>query len=92
VKKKKADGAVSDIGVYYRDLNNGPWFGVNERQDFLPASLLKLPLMLNFYKIAETRPQVLQEKLTLQERFPLDGLKQLFPPQQEIQPGTEIHV
>lgn len=89
VSNKKADGIVSDIGVYYRDLNNGPWFGVNERQDFLPASLLKLPLMLNFYKIAETRPQILQEKLTLQERFPLDGLKQLFPPHQEIQPGTE---
>jgi hypothetical protein len=56
-EKQKSEGLASEIGVYFRDLNNGPWFGVDEKREFVPASLLKIPLMLNFYKIAETRPQ-----------------------------------
>jgi len=32
------DGVVK-IAVYYRDLNNGPAFGVNHNEEFLPASL-----------------------------------------------------
>ncbi len=34
-------GRASHISVYFRDLNNGPWFGINEKEEFSPASLLK---------------------------------------------------
>ncbi len=51
------------VGVYYRDLNNGPWFGINEDQQFSPQSLLKLPVALAYYKLAENNPQILDEEL-----------------------------
>ena len=38
--------SVRHISVYFRDLNNGPLFGINEKERFTPASLLKVPLMI----------------------------------------------
>lgn len=91
-ERQKKEGLASEIGVYFRDLNNGPWFGVDEKREFVPASLLKIPLMLNFYKIAETRPQVLHEKLTLKAKYPFDGYYQNYPPREAIQVGQEYTI
>ncbi len=54
---------VSEVSVYYRDLNNGPSFGINEQDKFAPASLLKVPLMIAYLKKVETNPDLLQEKI-----------------------------
>lgn len=55
--------SVSHIAVYFRDLNNGPWFGINEDSDFTPASLLKVPVMIAYLKLAEIDPTILTKKL-----------------------------
>lgn len=47
------------ISYYFRDLNNGIWVGVNEKDMFAPASLFKLPLMLAILKEAESNPAIL---------------------------------
>ena len=52
-----------ETAVYFRDLNNGPWFGINERARYAPVSLLKVPVMIAYLKIAESNPLVLQDKL-----------------------------
>ncbi|MFA5828556.1 MAG: serine hydrolase [Candidatus Shapirobacteria bacterium] len=57
-------GNISYASVYFRDLNNGPWFGINEKDDFSPASLIKVPLMIAYYKQAETDPTILEQKIT----------------------------
>ena len=43
-------GLVKSAAVYYRDLNNGPWAGVNGDEMYTPASLLKLPTMIAWLK------------------------------------------
>lgn len=58
---------VSFVSVYYRDLNNGPWFGINEKEYFSPASLIKVPTLIAYLKKAETDPSILQKKLTIIE-------------------------
>lgn len=50
---------ASFISVYFRDLNNGPWLGINEHEDYSPASLLKVPVMIAVLKKAETEPAIL---------------------------------
>lgn len=47
------------VAVYFRDLNNGPWFGINQDIPFSPLSLLKLPLMMTYYKQAQSTPDIL---------------------------------
>lgn len=51
------------ISVYFRDLNNGPWFGVNEQEKFIPASLLKVPVMLAAFKEDEKDPGFFETKV-----------------------------
>ena len=54
---------VDEVSVYFRDLNNGASFGINENAKFAPASLLKLPIMIAYLKLAENNPQLLDKKI-----------------------------
>ncbi len=50
------EGKASHISFYFRDLNNGPWIGINEKDEFNPASLLKVPVMMSCFKREEEEP------------------------------------
>lgn len=80
----KQNGTISDAAVYFRDLNNGPWFGVDEHAAFSPASLLKLPVMMAYYKKAESEPQLLDRKIKYEGKDEL-----LF---QNIHPTNSIEI
>lgn len=60
---QKQNGVITDASVYVRDLNNGPWFGINEHSYFAPASLLKVPILIAYYKKAEEVPSILEKQL-----------------------------
>ncbi len=57
---------ISHISLYYREMNNGQWIGVNEKEDFSPASLLKVPTMIAFLKGIESNPEVLSQKKVIE--------------------------
>jgi beta-lactamase class A len=79
---------IDFAAVYFRDLNNGPWFGVGENASFSPASLLKVPLMMAYYKISESEPGVLQKQIpvTTQDIVPI------VPNQQTIVPSVRLEI
>lgn len=58
----KNEDAVS-VSVYFRDLNNGNWFGIGERDKISPKNLMKVPLMIAYFKWAEMNPLVLRKSL-----------------------------
>ncbi len=64
VKGKLAAGEAESISVYFRDLNNGHWFGINENETFSLETLLKIPVMFAYFKRAETQPLLLKKRLT----------------------------
>lgn len=51
----------STISVYFRYLNTGEEFSINPEEKFFPASIKKLPLMIQYYKESETNPSLLSE-------------------------------
>ncbi len=51
------------VSFYFRDLNNGITIGVNERELFSPASLMKVPVLISVLKAAETKPDLLNTKI-----------------------------
>lgn len=59
---------ATSVSFYYRDLNNGPWIGVNEDETYAPASLLKVPYLIAALKQAESDPYFLSRKV--QFNFP----------------------
>ena len=49
-------GVIANYSVYFRDLMNGPVIALQESEDFAPASLLKLPIALWYYKHEDADP------------------------------------
>ncbi len=92
VTKAQEEQKLSLASVYFRDLNNGPWFGINEKAEFLPASLRKLPLAMNFFKLAEQEPNILHERITLLKKAEHPDKIQTIRPSQEIEEGKEYSV
>lgn len=67
--KKMTDGTrIQDVAVYFRDLSDGPWFGINEHREFDPASMMKVPVMIAWLKRAEKNPR------SLKQTFLYDGV------------------
>jgi beta-lactamase class A len=56
-------GTLSGYAVYYRELISGPVIALNQDVRFAPASLLKLPIAMWYFKHAEEDPKLLEEKL-----------------------------
>lgn len=82
IREIKDQGKATHVAVYYRDLNNGPWMGINEKEGFSPASLLKVPIMMGVYKTADTDMSFLSKKILNQ--VPSDGVIPDFVPSQQI--------
>lgn len=62
-EEQQKEGHVSEISVYFRSLTVGAWIGINERGAFSPASVLKIPVMLTYYRLAEKDPSILEKKI-----------------------------
>jgi beta-lactamase class A len=87
--KKKSQ--LTEAAVYFRDLNNGPAFGVDEAGEFFPASLLKVPVMMAYYRWSEQEPDLLSAEILYSE--PRDfGVSVAIKPREELVPGTKYTV
>jgi len=90
IDEKIKKGDVSFISLYFRDLNNGPWIGINEKETFTPASLLKVPLMIAYLKISEKDPSILEKKILIENNQNL--LSQNIIPLRTVEAGKEYKV
>lgn len=78
-KKKQQQTSVTDISVYFRDLNNGPTTGAGQDETYAPASLLKVPILIAYLKWSEDTPGVLDETILYEETVDV-GYEQKFAP------------
>ncbi len=83
IEAERSAGRVMDVSVYFRDLVNGPVFGINELADFTPASLIKLPLALVYIITAEKESELLNQKLSFSTST--SSFAQFFPPSKTIE-------
>ncbi len=65
IETESAAGKVSTVAIHFRDLQNGPLMSINANEDFAPASLLKVPLLMTYLKKAEADPSLLKKTLTV---------------------------
>ncbi len=63
IQSQDAAGTTTNVAVFFRDLNDGPTFGINEDQDFIPASLLKLPVVMSIFQMEEAHPGFIKTTL-----------------------------
>ena len=55
---------ASDVSVYYRDFNSGRWIAIRRNVMYYPASLLKIPVMIAYFRRAESESSILNAKVT----------------------------
>ncbi len=63
ITKEKDDGAANEVSVYVKELTRGRWVGVDETVKYDPASLMKVVLMIAYFKDAKGHPEILTQKL-----------------------------
>jgi beta-lactamase class A len=73
------EGLAGQVSVYFRDLNNGPWFSIDPEDEFIPASLLKVPTMISVFRLAEKDPTFLKGTVTIPADFPTDWGQTITP-------------
>ena len=81
---------ISFASIYYRDLNNGPWIGINEKEYFSPASLIKVPVMIAYFKAAQNDSSILEKKIINNKNF--DYSQQNITPTQTIEVDKEYTI
>lgn len=87
----KARRGLTETAVYFRDLNNGPAFGIDESGEFFPASLLKVPLMMAYYRWSEQEPGLLSKEVLFEAPRNF-GVSVAIKPREELVPGTRYTV
>lgn len=91
IKGQEEVGHVTDVAVYFRDLENGPIFGINDDAEFAPASLLKLPLALTYFDEYDANPALFDEQVRV-ERPDWQILEVHYPPPDTIDPRASHSV
>ncbi len=61
--------SIEDYSVYFRKLNEGQWIGINEKDFFAPASLMKTQLLIAFLKRVEKEPELLSTTVVAKKEF-----------------------
>ena len=87
VEKKYPNTTIS---VYVRNLNNWPWFGINEDISFAPITLLKMPLFIAYLKWSEIESSLLDTSLIL-KKYTHNSVE-FFTPKSILQSGNKYTI
>ncbi len=91
IEDSKKQGKASLVSVWFRDLEYGPTLGINDRVDFIPASLLKLPLAMIYFDLSESDPDLLKTTVKYDNPNPATP-SQLFVPTKFIEQGKSYSI
>ena len=58
-----APSTVRSVAIYFRELNDGLWFSIDEGLTFSPASMRKVPMMIAILKQTERVPGLLDREV-----------------------------
>jgi beta-lactamase class A len=83
---------VSTASVYYRELNTGRWFGVNENETYSPASLMKVPIMIAYLKVAELDKSILADTIYYGNEKVITSGVEHYESKKQISPGANYTI
>lgn len=73
IEAQQEKGSLIHLSIYFRDLEDGPVFGIGELDPFAPTGALKLPLAMALFDIAAE-----QEAPLLDERIRVGNTEELM--------------
>ena len=85
-----SENGASVVSVYYENLPGKEEFVINGQEKFFPASMLKLPMMLAYFKEAEVNLGILEKQIIFNLELPKTNY--YFKPEKEIEKGKSYGV
>jgi beta-lactamase class A len=87
ISQDQSAGDITRASVYFADFNTGKWANVNGSDQYYPASLGKVPIMMAIYEMAENTSSILDEQASYPLGLPDLNTQQEIPPANSITPG-----
>lgn len=91
INKKIADKSIDSASVYFRDITTGYVLDINPTEKYFPASLKKIPVMIAYYKEAETNPAILTTKVSVKGGTDYNVGQEIMP-RQTAEPGKDYTI
>lgn len=85
IKLEKKSSNANTVSVYFRNLNSVRWFDINGDEKYVPGSLMKVVLMIAYFKSAESDPDLLVKKLYYGGAYDLNKFE-YFAPEASLTP------
>ncbi|HNY01017.1 MAG TPA: class A beta-lactamase-related serine hydrolase [Bacteroidales bacterium] len=90
IQQAKSEGSIREASVYLKDMATSGWMGIDCESEFLPGSLMKVPVLLYYLRQEQEHPG------TLKTRFAYEKPQSEFPSQEykgeSIRPGKSYTV
>lgn len=91
IDSEKKQGNAAQISVYFRQFDTAEWIQANGDEQYVPASLFKVPIMMVYYHLAESDPALLSKQLTFTGQNDIDN-EQVIKPAQQLVVGKSYTV
>ncbi len=91
LENMKMAGTISEASIYLKELERGEWISLNGEERYRPASLMKIPLLLSYLRMAEATPGLLTQKLVYKKPDSVNISAQFYAPP-AVQPGKEYTI
>ena len=63
IEQLKNSQKLISASIYIREFDHGEWMCINDTESFYPGSLIKVPGMITYLKMAEKNPALLNKKI-----------------------------
>ncbi len=67
IEQSQNKGMITSAAVYVKDMNSGFWTSMYGNNEYLPGSLMKLPILMYYLKQEEIRPGTLKKEFVYQK-------------------------
>lgn len=84
-------GDCEQVSLYFRKLESGDSFGIKSKELYVPASVLKIPVMIGWLKRAERDPAILKQSIRYDGENDLT-VDQAFKPRETLRAGESYTV
>lgn len=63
LNKSEKSGQITSAAFYFQEMESGRWLSINEDTKYSLGKFLKTPIMIAYFKEAESNPQILKKTL-----------------------------
>jgi beta-lactamase class A len=88
ITQVKSQNKATDISVYFRELNTDQWVGINENDQYSPASMLKVVTLIAYLRAVQQDPTLYTKEITITSNDANENVNQdFYPPANPVQVG-----